>query len=399
MLSSFRRRYNQAFREEHYQSFLENVNALHPGALEFRISESPVFLSASFKKQVLDACEYMVDVITAPGFGVRSELAIPADQRIPGPEGRCQFIAFDFGICQLPDGTVGPQLIELQGFPTIFGYQSYHDQLVRKHFDIPEETDAFFNGHNRESYLRMLKDILLEGSPPEEVILLEIFPHQQKTKIDFYCTEQLTGVRPVCITEILVEGNQLFYMRDAQKQKISRIYNRVIFDELQQQPQEIQHKAAFLFQKNLEVSWVPHPNWFYRISKHTMPSLYHPNIPETLFLHELKALPSDLENYVLKPLFSFAGQGVIIDLTKEDIEAIKSPENFILQRKVPYASVIETPDGPAKGEIRIFYFWPRGASRPQAVFNLARMSKGKMIGVRYNADKSWVGGSIAYFEK
>ena len=106
-----------------------------------------------------------------------------------------------------------------------------------------------------------------------------------------------------------------------------------------------------------------------------------------------------MENYVLKPLFSFAGQGVIIDLTADDLKKIRDPENWILQRKVKYADVIETPDIPAKVEIRIFYFWKDGEARPVPTQNLARLSKGKMIGVRYNQDREWVGGSIAFFEK
>lgn len=110
-------------------------------------------------------------------------------------------------------------------------------------------------------------------------------------------------------------------------------------------------------------------------------------------------MPADLENYVLKPLFSFAGQGVVIDVTEADIANIKDPQNWILQKKVKYAEVIDTPDGKAKAEIRIFYFWKNGESRPVATNNLARISKGKMIGVRYNKDKLWVGGTIAYFEK
>ncbi len=121
-------------------------------------------------------------------------------------------------------------------------------------------------------------------------------------------------------------------------------------------------------------------------------------MPQTQFLHEVASIPTDLENYVVKPLFSFAGQGVIIDVTREDVEKIKDPQNWILQRKVDYASIIQTPDEPAKAEIRMFYFLPPGAVRPIAVNNLARLSKGKMIGVRYNQAKTWVGGTFCLFE-
>ena len=151
--------------------------------------------------------------------------------------------------------------------------------------------------------------------------------------------------------------------------------------------------------EDLDVEWITHPNWFYRISKYTMPLIKHAYIPETNYLSDITEMPKDLENYVLKPLFSFAGQGVIIDLTQNDIDNVKDPSNWILQRKVKYADVIKTPDIPAKAEIRIFYFWKKGEARPVAAQNLARLSKGKMIGVRYNKDKEWVGGSLVYFEQ
>ncbi|HVG41133.1 MAG TPA: hypothetical protein VM888_05930, partial [Chitinophagaceae bacterium] len=230
------------------------------------------------------------------------------------------------------------------------------------------------------------------------VILLEIFPLKQKTRIDFFCTEKYIGIKTVCLTDIIQEGKDLYYMNEGKKTAIKRIYNRLIFDDLFQQPKEVQEKGK-LFQQELNVSWVPHPNWFYRISKFSLPFIDHPYVPQTQFLHEVKTIPEDLENYVIKPLFSFAGQGVIIDVKKEDILAIKDPQNWILQRKVAYAAVIETKDEPAKGEIRIFYFWPEGADRPIATNNLARLSKGKMIGVRYNKDKTWTGGSFCLFEK
>jgi hypothetical protein len=187
-----------------------------------------------------------------------------------------------------------------------------------------------------------------------------------------------------------------YIIKNGRKIQIKRIYNRVIFDELFHQRESLGDIVDIT--QDLDVEWIPHPNWFYRISKFTLPFIRHPYVPETFFLNDIKQLPSDLENFVLKPLFSFAGQGVIIDVTKTDIDNVKDPENWILQRKVKYADVIETPDIPAKAEIRIFYFWKDGWQRPVAVNNLARLSKGKMIGVRYNEDKDWVGATIAYFE-
>jgi hypothetical protein len=201
----------------------------------------------------------------------------------------------------------------------------------------------------------------------------------------------------VCLTDLVQEGKKLFYKKDGKKIEIKRIYNRVIFDELSQMKDQLGDVVDIT--QPLDVEWVPHPNWFYRISKFMLPMIHHPYVPKTFYLNEVTQIPADLENYVLKPLFSFAGQGVIIDVTKEDIENVTDPQNWILQKKVKYSDVIKTPNIPAKVEIRIFYFWEKGAARPIAVNNLARLSKGKMIGVRYNKDKDWVGGSVAFFEK
>jgi hypothetical protein len=398
MVPSIRKAFNQQFTQETYQAYLNELNSKHPGALEFRVAETPIFIDKVFKHKVLDACESIVDTITGFNFKMLSNQAIPENVKVPNENDHSHFIAFDFGICENANGELEPQLIEMQGFPTLFAYQILQDQVTRHHFPIPENYSTYLNGYDADSYTKLLKEIILGTHAPENVILLEILPHQQKTKIDFYCTTDYVGIPIVCLTELIQKGKELFYVKDGKKIAIKRIYNRIIFDDLQQQSAEIQEKGKLLLE-DLDVEWVPHPNWFYRISKHTLPFIEHPYVPYTKFLNAVTDIPADLENYVLKPLFSFAGQGVVIDLTLSDIENIKDPENWILQRKVKYADVIITPDIPAKAEIRIFYFWKDGAARPVATNNLARLSKGKMIGVRYNKDKEWVGGSLCYFEK
>ena len=397
MVPSLREEFNRNFTKEKYQAFLDELHTVHPGAVEFRVAETPIFVPRSFKNKLIDACESIVDIIVDPRFKSLTDKAIPANLKVPGENDHTHFIAFDFGICVDEEGEYEPQLIEMQGFPSLFAYEVTLDDVFRKHFSLPGDYTAYLGKENRESYIAHLKELILGTHKPEEVVLLEIFPHQQKTRIDFYCTQDFTGVKPVCITELIQEGRQLYYMNDGKKTSIKRIYNRVIFDDLQQQDKTVQEKGKILFEE-LDVEWIPHPSWFYRISKYTLPLIRHPYVPPTFYLDQVKQLPEDLHNYVLKPLFSFAGQGVMIDVTKEDVEKVNDPENWILQRKVKYAEVIRTPDEPAKAEIRIFYFWKDGQSRPVPVNNLARLSKGKMIGVRYNKDKEWVGGSFCLFE-
>jgi hypothetical protein len=398
MIPSIREAYNREFTDEKYQAYLKGLNAPHPGEIEFRIAETPVFVPKDFTQKMLDACESIIDVIIDPKFEALTRNSVPASVNVPGENDHAHFIAFDFGICENIQGALEPQLIEMQGFPTLFAFQVFMPEVARKVFNIPPNFNSYLGGYNKESYIQLLKDIIIAEHQPEEVILLEIFPHKQKTRIDFYCTQDYITIKPVCITELIKENDKLYYINEGKKTLIKRIYNRIIFDDLQQQSAEVQEKGKLMFEK-LDVEWVPHPNWFYRISKYTLPFIRHPYVPQTFFLNEIEQIPADLENYVLKPLFSFAGQGVVIDVSINDINNVKDPENWILQRKVKYADVINTPDTPAKAEIRLFYFWKDKAARPVPANNLARLSKGKMIGVRYNKDKDWVGGTICFFEQ
>ena len=399
MVATLRRAFNKAFSQQRYESFLQGLNQLHPGAIEFRIAETPVFVSKAFGDKIIQACEAIVDLIVDPGYMDLTRRSIPATDFVPNENKHSHFIAFDFGVCINAEGELEPQLIEMQGFPSLYGFQVFYPDLLREYFEIPANYSQYLNGYSRETYLRDLGEVILGGGEPEQTILLEIRPHKQKTRIDFYCTQDYLGIQPVCISDLIQEGKRLFYIHEksGKKIRVERIYDRLIFDDFHAQKNSL---GKFVdIRQELDVTWVPHPNWFYRISKYTLPFIRHPFVPQTFFLNDIKQLPDDLENYVLKPLYSFAGQGVVIDVSRADIDQVKDPENWILQKKVKYADVIETPDDPAKVEIRMMYIWKDGDERPKLAINLARLSKGKMIGVRYNKDREWVGGSVCYFEK
>jgi hypothetical protein len=399
MVPALREAFNRSFTRDRYISFLEDLNHLHPGAIEFRIAETPVFVPREFTLKMTETCDAIIDFIQEPAFKKLTDRSIPVADAVKGENNHTHFIAFDFGVCTGESGELEPRLIEMQGFPTLFAFQVYYPDLLRTHFNIPEDYSQYLDGYDRNSYLESLKEVLLGNEDPENVILLEIKPHEQKTRIDFYCTQDYTGIQPVCITELIREGKKLYYINEksGKKTAIRRIYNRVIFDDLYAQKDTLGPYTDI--REELDVEWIPHPNWFYRISKFTLPFIRHPFVPSTYFLNEIRQVPADLQNYVLKPLYSFAGQGVVIDLTPADLDKVKDPENWILQKKVQYADVIKTPDIAAKVEIRLMYIWPDRAARPRLAINLARISKGKMIGVRYNKDKEWVGGSVCYFEK
>ena len=388
MIPELRKKFNKEFTQGKYEAFLKDINTSLKYPSDFRISETPLFLSDELIAKLLKACNELCMQVTSSEFKVKMRDAVPPHLNIPGETDHPELFVFDFAICKNEKDGFYPKLIELQGFPTLYGYQYFLERKIRNHFDIPENFTTYFNGITPEKYIEMLREVIVVDADPANVILLEIEPEKQKTRIDFAATEKLIGVSEVCISDLIKRGNKLFYKKNKKEIPIERIYNRVIFDELSR----TEKNFNFDLQEELNVTWVPHPNWFYKISKYSLPVLKGEYVPKCFYLRNLTTYPADLENYVLKPLFSFAGLGVKVDVTKQMLDEIKDPENYILQEKVEYAPLIETPDEKAKVEIRMMYLYDK---EPILVNNLIRQSKGKMMGVDFNKNKTWVGGSAA----
>ncbi|GAB4046914.1 hypothetical protein [Spirosoma litoris] len=398
MIQSVRETFNQAFSPETYRAFLDKINADLPDQLDFRVAETPVFVPKVLTDKLLQACDDIVSVITRDDFKKLTEKAIPAGQEVPNEDEHTQFLAVDFAVCKDEQGELTPQLIELQGFPSLYGFQPYVANLFRTIYPIPDNLSHLFTIDTNAEYLEQLRQMIVGDCLPEEVILLEIYPEKQKTRIDFVLTEQALGVAPVCLTKIRKEGCALFYEKDGRQIRIKRIYNRLIFDDLQNFPDL---NTDFHLTDDVDVEWVGHPNWFFRISKYTLPLLKSPYVPASYYLSDLSEYPADLENYVLKPLFSFAGSGVKLTITTADLDAIPADQRdgYLLQRKVKYEPVIQSPDGLVKCEIRMLFIWPKEDPKPTLITNLSRLSRGEMIGVNFNKNKDWVGGSVCFFEK
>jgi hypothetical protein len=407
MIPEIRKIFNSKFSDTAYKNYLNEINSIFEYPADFRISETPVFLTEDLTSKLIEACNDISDQLLSPEYKKHSRHAIPDGWNIPGESDHPEFLQIDFGITKSDNGIYVPKLIELQAFPTIYGYQYYQNKIIRKHFDISKTFTPFFNQYNDESYITSLKQIILNGHSPENVILMDIRPEIQKTRIDFSATKKLAGIESVCISKVYSKDNKLFYLNNNKEIPIERIYNRVIFDELNKSD----IKPGFNIKEEYDVEWTGHPNWFYKISKYSLPFLKSKYAPKAYFLNEIykdnqdsSSIPGvsdsssegkfliNLKNYVLKPLFSFAGSGVDIDPTQEKLIAIKDKQNYILQEKIEYSPVIETPDGNSKFEIRMMYLWK---DKPVLVNNLVRMSKGKMMGVDYNKNKTWVGSSLA----
>ena len=397
MISAIRQQFNASFTLEKYEAMIAEIHKDFPNQLDFRVAETPVFVPKELKIKLLQACNDIIEVLIKPDFKEKTNRAIPENQHVPNEDAHPSFLAIDFAVCKDENGELSPQLIELQGFPSLFGYQWYLGQKYRKFFIDPKGFNQYFNRLSMASYVDEMKKVLLGGEAAENVILLEIYPEQQKTRLDFEITRQLWGIEPVCLTKIKKVGRQLFYEKAGKTIEIKRIYNRLIFDDLLQNFPHLE--TNFKMTDDVDVKWVTHPNWFFRISKFTLPLLKSAFVPQSFFLSDLKEYPTDLENYVLKPLFSFAGSGVKLNFTKEELDAISDKENYLIQKKVKYEPIIEDKEGNLiKTEIRMLFTWEDNAPRPKLVTNLARLSRGEMIGVNFNKNFDWVGGSCAFFE-
>jgi hypothetical protein len=401
MHPELRAKFNADFTPEKYATLLRCVNEATKWPADFRISETPIFLTREFTDEAVYAANEIAAQTQTPEFAKHAASAIPAGLEVPNESKHPEFLIVDLAVCE-EGGRLVPRLIELQAFPSLFGFQFLLLGCMRKTYRaIPRNWTSSFGGIQDEQYLDILRRTILADAKPENVVLLEIEPDKQKTRIDFAATEPLLEIQSVCITKIKKRGRQLFYDRDGTETHIERIYNRVIFDELARRPDL---EMSFRFQEELDVKWIAHPNWYYRISKHSMPFIKTKYTTPTFFADEFPAFAKAtaggpagerIEDYVLKPLYSFAGLGVDMDPTHEKVTGLTNPHEWILQKKVEYASFVPTPDGPkSKAEFRMMFTWSE-KGEPVLINNLVRMSQGKMMGVDFNKDKTWVGSSIA----
>lgn len=389
MIPELRRAYNAAFTEEAYARMRRWLEVEGGSAIDFRISETPVFLPLELTKELERAALEICGQVMAPEYLAIAERAIPAGASLPGDAPHPDFLQVDFALAAV-DGKVAPRLIELQGFPSLYGFQWLLSRGYRTHFAIPEGWNTYYSGFDDESYVDCLREVIVGDGDPAETVLLEVEPEKQKTRIDFAVTERMLGVPTVDAARVIRRGRELLYERGGREIEIRRIYNRVIFDEVERKGIDVHH----LFHQPHDAHWVGHPRWYFKISKWSLPRIRSEYCPPCRFVSELREIPRDLENYVLKPVFSFAGLGVEVDVTAEKIGAVANPEGWVLQRKIEYAPAIATPDGPAKAELRMMFVWRGG--RPVLVNSLVRTSKGRMLGVDFNKDQTWIGASVAF---
>ena len=391
MIPSYRQDFNARFTPEKYEQLRREMASRCGMEVPFALCETPCFFPGELVVRMSEDGKALIrQLVENPEYRTRSDASIPPKFRVPNESPHPMFIQVDFGLVRDTAGELQPKLVELQAFPSLNAYQPVLAQAYIDVFGLDPKLRYYLNGLDSASYQRLLRDAIVAGHDPANVILMEVHPEEQKTRPDFLMTEKLLGIRTVCITRIRKQGRRLFYEEAGKQVPIERIYNRAIVDELERKGIDL----PFDFRDDLDVEWAGHPNWYFRMSKYSIPYLKHPSVPRTWFLDQLPEVPADLDNFVLKPLYSFAGLGVVIAPSRADIDAIPQAKRseYILQERLNFAPVVETPYGTTKAELRIMYVWLRELV---PVMTIVRMGRGLMMGVDHNKNMAWVGSSAA----
>jgi hypothetical protein len=399
MLEPYRDHFNAHFTQGAYVDLLERLKQLTRTTIDFRVAETPCFFSRDLLNQLAETGAALThQLLDNPIYREASNQTIPDQYRVANEKPIPNFMTVDFGLVRNPDGTLSPKLVELQAFPSIFGYQDILSRQYVETFDLDSNLTWHLGGLTEQTYWQLLREVIVADHDPENVVLLEIDPHHQKTLPDFHIYEDKLHIAIVDIAKLLKQGNRLFYQHEGRDIPIHRIYNRAIVDELERKS----IKLPFDYRDSLDVEWAGHPNWYFRISKFSLPFLNHPSVPKAVFLDDwfahrnLEGLPDQRDRLLLKPLYSFAGKGIQFAPTDADLNAIPTADRhlYLLQERVAFEPTIDTPHGLTQAEIRIMYLWPDDGVLQPAIA-LVRLGRGLMMGVDHNRDKQWVGGSAA----
>ena len=404
MIEPFRSDFNARFTEAKYRELITRLHRECGTRIDFRMAETPCFFAGEFLQEMVRAGIELTDQLVGnPEYLRRSAAAIPAMYDVPGRGAHPHFMTVDFGLVRNEAGGLEPRLVEMQAFPSIFGFQPVFGKTYKEVFELDTRLQYLFGGMTDEAYWSLLREVIVAEHSPENVVLLEIDPENQKTLPDFRLHEQHLSIQTVDIATVVKDGRALFYpdaRRGGKLTRIERIYNRAIVDELVRK----QIQLPFDYRDELDVEWAGHPNWYFQISKFSIPYLRHRTVPAAVFLDEWirgegrDRLPASREDWVFKPLYSFAGKGIQFGPSDADLAAVPEPErhNYLLQERVRFEPVIRTPEGMTQAEIRILYVWPEGRSMIPMT-SLVRMGRGMMMGVDHNRDRAWVGGTAGLF--
>ena len=280
MIPSLRSAFNSNYKPDKYAELLRRLEERCGVPIGFRVSETPCFLPEELVHRMeASGVELIGQLVESPEYRRRSEESIPAEFRVPNESAHPMFVQVDFGLVRDAQGELQPKLVELQAFPSLYGYQAVLAQTYIDTYGLDRGLKFYLGGLDDAAYRALLRKAVVGECDPENVILMEVDPLQQKTLPDFLVTEKMLGIRTVDITKIRKSGRELYWEDAGKRVPIRRIYNRAIVDELERKGV----KLGFDFRDELDVEWAGHPNWYFRISKFSIPFLKHETVPRTWF--------------------------------------------------------------------------------------------------------------------
>ena len=424
MIEQLRREFLAGFHLQAYQELLVELERTCGTPIRFRVAETPVFFPSSLLENLAETGRELTErLLASQPYLAAAEQEIPPGYRVAGRSLHPNFMTADFALVRGRSGELEPRLVELQAFPSVFGYQAELAKGYRRAFGLDPNLEIFLSGLTEEGYWNLLRETIVGRHDPSEVVLTEVDPENQKTLPDFRVTAHRLGIAVVDITRLEAVGRRLAY-RDASGRQvlIRRIYNRAIADEMMAR----QIRPGVDLEAEWDVEWAGHPNWYFRVSKFALPWLSgtvsggdvkaHACVPPAAFLDdflggagylalqqagvplpELTQSETVFEHLLLKPLYSFAGKGIVFSPTLAELQSISPKERrqYLVQQRMQFEPTVETPAGRTQAEIRILYAWPEDGAMTAAI-SLVRLGRGRMMGVDHNRDLEWVGASAAF---
>ena len=396
MIPELRKEFNARFTERKYQLFQQRLTERCRAEIGFRICETPFFVPRHIQQGCEEGAVELAMLAHDPDYLAISDAALQPEHTVRNQTERAMFFVVDFAMAEGENGEIVPRLVEMQGFPSLMGFQLAFAELAQEHWELPDSLSYTNGGHTRQQVVGLLHRAIVAQHDPENVVLLELDPWNQKTCCDFQIMRELLGIHVADIRFVKKIGEKLHYEQDGRLVPIHRIFNRAIVDEIQKKGVTL----PFNWYDELDVEWAGHPNWYFRISKFTLPYLNHPLVPQSIFLDRVAELPANLDDFVLKPLYSFAGAGVIVWPTEAEVNGVPAEQRdkYILQKRITYAEAIATPEAGTKAEYRIMLVWMPGEERPRPIMGLVRMGRGRMMGVDFNRNMTWIGAGCNFYE-
>src|SRR5574341_1401422 len=160
MIPALREQYNAQFTEAKYQAFLRALDDAAGTKIDFRVCETPVFLPNALLQEMQKSAMEIIGQLDTPAYRRESERAVPASYRVPHDDPHPLFVQVDFAVTVDENGKLAPKLIELQGFPSLYGFQIVLTQTFQRAFDLGH-LEFLLNGLTAERYIALFQQALL----------------------------------------------------------------------------------------------------------------------------------------------------------------------------------------------------------------------------------------------